>query len=356
MKTIPFLLIILIPLFAMPQQPVDGPYVFEKGDSLQVFTIMQQGDQSLADRKMAPRLSAVDQALEVMVPVDRNAGFQVKLRARNAVPSDIYAAPSRLFIVSDIEGEFLPAKRLLMAAGVMDEQYNWIFGNGHLVIAGDLFDRGSEVLPWLWLLYSLEEKAMAAGGQVHVILGNHDIMQLSGDYRYTDARYFKHAWLMGRSIRAVFDESSILGRWLRTKNVVEKIGDLLVLHAGVSPKLLSTGMTVTDINNQCKRYYGLSRRDIPDSSQFLFDNRSPFWYRGYFMEPKQPMALVDSTLQWFNCKRIVVGHTVMDSISSLYDGKVIGVDVNHHEGKHEGLLIEANGIFVVDAAGGKRPL
>ena len=35
----------------------------------------------------------------------------------------------------------------------MDEKYQWIFGKGHLVICGDLFDRGNDVAAELWLIY-----------------------------------------------------------------------------------------------------------------------------------------------------------------------------------------------------------
>ncbi len=41
----------------------------------------------------------------------------------------------------------------------------------------------------LWLIYSLEEKAKAAGGYVHFILGNHEIMNMQGDFRYVQDKY-----------------------------------------------------------------------------------------------------------------------------------------------------------------------
>ena len=43
----------------------------------------------------------------------------------------------------------------------------------------------------LWLIYSLEEKAKAAGGYVHYILGNHEIMNMSNDLRYVQNRYMR---------------------------------------------------------------------------------------------------------------------------------------------------------------------
>ena len=73
----------------------------------------------------------------------------------------------------------------------MDSACHWTFGKGHLVICGDLFDRGNDVTAELWLLYKLEEEAKEKGGYVHTILGNHEIMNLSGDFPLCTAKIFQ---------------------------------------------------------------------------------------------------------------------------------------------------------------------
>ncbi|MCZ6619306.1 MAG: metallophosphoesterase, partial [Gammaproteobacteria bacterium] len=60
-------------------------------------------------------------------------------------------------------------------------------GSTHLVSLGDLLDRGGESRKVLELLMRLEKEAQLAGGRVHVILGNHEIMNLTGDLRYVSA-------------------------------------------------------------------------------------------------------------------------------------------------------------------------
>ena len=64
-----------------------------------------------------------------------------------------------MFVVSDIEGEFKAFRQLLQGNNIIDENFNWTFGNGHLVLTGDFVDRGTLVTEVLWLIYSLEEKA-----------------------------------------------------------------------------------------------------------------------------------------------------------------------------------------------------
>lgn len=349
------LLLAVCPAMLTAQEIVDGPYIFYRNnDSALVRTIQRQGDLDKAITQVYATADLPKLTLTVPVAGHPEWAFPVTLQPAIASPAAIYPMPEQLFVLSDIEGEFAAGRQLLIAGQVIDEQYNWTFGKGHLVIAGDLFDRGPDVLPWLWLLYSLEAKAKAAGGLVQVILGNHDIMQLSGDYRYTDARYFKNAWLLGRDIRSLFGTDTELGRWLRSKNIIEKTGDYLVMHAGLSPEVLSLRLSLDSMNKACRPYYATGRREQPEAVQVFFGAQSPFWYRGYFGAPLASMAHIDSTLQQYGCHTIIAGHTITDTtIVTKYDGKVIGIDVNEHEGQHKALLISSNRYTIVDEKGNR---
>ena len=64
---------------------------------------------------------------------------------------------------------------------MIDADYNWIFGTNQLVIIGDVFDRGVDVLPIYWLIYKLEKEAEDAGGKVTFLIGNHETMVLGND-------------------------------------------------------------------------------------------------------------------------------------------------------------------------------
>ncbi len=101
---------------------------------------------------------------------------------------------------------------MLIAAHVMDSLYNWTYGNGLLVICGDLFDRGHDVAAELWLLYKLEEEAKASGGYVHTILGNHDIMNLSGDIRFVQPRYIENAKIIGKDYMELYNKKFRIGK------------------------------------------------------------------------------------------------------------------------------------------------
>ena len=156
--------------------------------------------------------------------------FTVPLRPQITNEPATYNPPEKILVLSDIEGDFENFRGLLIANHVIDNLYRWTFSKGHLVICGDLFDRGNDVAAELWLLYRLEDEAKKAGGYVHTILGNHDVMNLSGDWRYVQQKYFDHAKSMGLDYSAFYNENSELGRWLRSKNIIEKIGDNFCLH------------------------------------------------------------------------------------------------------------------------------
>jgi len=90
---------------------------------------------------------------------------------------------------------------------------------------------------------------------------------------------------------------------------------------------------------------------LPPGIKPLFGNNSPFWYRGYYLEPRATEAQVDSSLNLFNCKQIIAGHTIVNNIIVLYNGKVIGTDVNHHEGNSQALVIEGDIYYRVNDQG-----
>ena len=72
---------------------------------------------------------------------------------------------------------------------IIDSDLKWVFGEGQLVLLGDVFDRGALVTETLWFLYELQIQAQKSEGNVHLLLGNHEIMALTGDHRYLNYKY-----------------------------------------------------------------------------------------------------------------------------------------------------------------------
>ena len=73
---------------------------------------------------------------------------------------------------------------------MVDGDSKWVGGKSHFVLCGDLVDRGPDDRAILDLVRRLQKEAKSAGGVVHVLLGNHEVMNLIRDLRYvTDGGY-----------------------------------------------------------------------------------------------------------------------------------------------------------------------
>jgi len=90
----------------------------------------------------------------------------------------------RIVVIPDVHGAYEALVELLKATGMVDESLSWTGGDTHLVSLGDLVDRGGGSRAAMDLFMRLEAEAPTAGGQVHVVLGNHEHMNLIGDLRY----------------------------------------------------------------------------------------------------------------------------------------------------------------------------
>jgi hypothetical protein len=186
----------------------------------------------------------------------------------------------RVVAISDIHGAYKPMVRTLRSAGVLDEGLSWSAGKTHLVIVGDILDRGPESRPAMDLLMRLEREAVAAGGMVHVLIGNHEAMNLIGDLRYVSRSEYaafaaeeraveREHWFKafterrappGKSpeeVRELFDRSfpegffahreafgpdGKYGEWLLQKPIMIVINGTAYVHGGVSPMIGKVGL------------------------------------------------------------------------------------------------------------------
>jgi len=207
----------------------------------------------------------------------------------------------------------------------------------------------------LWLIYMLEEKAKAAGGYVHFILGNHEIMNMSNDLNYVDKRYMQHAELLNKPYMQLFGANSEIGRWLATKNIAERVGNILFTHGGISAYMNSLDIRLKELNELTRQYYTDTTYRYPDRRlDVIYSDFGPFWYRNYYKSPRANKEQIDSTLNIYGVRHISTGHTVIaNEISSVYGGKVFNTDVHHADGHSEALLIDDKKFWRVNNKGEK---
>lgn len=336
---------------------IDGPYVLYSNDSIIVNYIEDNGGTKTV--KTESYLSSAKNSIYLHVNTDiPGKTFTVQLKQKLSTEKSEYSGVKKMLVISDIEGNFDAFRKLLQGNGVMDDNFNWTYGKDHLVLIGDFVDRGTMVTETLWLIYMLEEKAKAAGGYIHFILGNHEIMNMSNDLDYVQQRYIQHAQLMNKPYMQLFGADAELGRWLATKNVIERVGKTLFMHGGFSSYMNMMNISLKDLNEMTREYYTDTTYKYKDERlNIVYSDFGPFWYRGYYKAPRAAIGQIDSTLNFYGVNQITTGHTIISTeIKSLYNGKLYDTDVHHAEGKSEALLIDDKQFMRVNIKGEKMPI
>ena len=316
----------LTPNFSYSQ---DGPYVYYNGSDIIVEEVTPGG---LVSNTYTTTNGLV---LTCELP-HMGTSFSFSLKPQlNIEPSEYNTTPPNFLTLSDFDGHIEGLTMLLKGEGIIDNNFNWTYGNGHLIITGDLFDRGFNITECMWLLYKLETEAEAAGGKVHFIIGNHEMFNLTDDWRYVEVKYFNNSHLMGRRMSELYDSNTELGRWLRSKNLIERIGNYIFTHGGISPEVSALNLTYDQIND-----YGRMEMNGTCTGNDCIEVNGPeglYWYRGMAYEDLTQLE-VDDFITGFNAERIIIGHTKDNTIQPLYNGSVLAIDMYHVDNFSNGYM------------------
>jgi hypothetical protein len=267
-------------------------------------------------------------------PADRHETLVV-LEPPERAPVAVTGVDS-LYVLGDTHGELDALVDGLTAAGLVDDALRWSGGRSHVVFAGDLTDRGPDVLGLLWLVYRLEREAAAAGGGVHVVLGNHEIMVILGDDRYVHPKELLVAQLHDAPYHELFaPRTSILGRWLASKPGLMRVDRVLIAHGGLGELYADYGLQEFDdslrtyVEEELFARWADTTWLVPmDSatfqrrSDFFWHPDSAFWHRE-FVQTDTVGALLDRVLQRMDSDVLVVGHTRVSMVHDRYDGRLI---------------------------------
>lgn len=333
----------------------EGPHIFFEGDQVIVNYIRGgRADGFYTEKQRYPIGSSFTANVHFTL---ENSVFEFQVSPKIEIPEVVYDDDEPILAVSDIESGFKTFRDFLIANKVINSKLEWTFGKGHLVLVGDFVDRGFSTTQVLWFIYKLEQSARDQGGNVHFILGNHEIKNLQGNFQKAAFKYFHIASVMGKQQYELFSINSLIGRWLASKNTMELINGYLFVHGGIHPKLAKTDYSLQEINQIVRKNYRQAYFPEPDEDNeaLLLSNRTgPSWYRGYF-EANLSQEEVEQGLDKFNAKAVVVGHQPQWKVNKLYEGKVFAIDVKHprdYRGSFpprssEGLLIRDGKLYRV---------
>ncbi len=260
-----------------------------------------------------------------------------------AGPLDIpsrYPFAERLVAIGDLHGDLEATRDALVLADAIDGEDRWIGGDLVVVQTGDILDRGDDAMEILELMDALVDQARAAGGAIHLLNGNHELMNVKLDMRYVSVGGYLD-FLPGEkrdpeaaTAQEVVDgvaerilairPGGTVARRFAERNVIVVVGDTVFVHGGVLPHVADYG--IERLNQETRQWI---RGDLRCPPEPLFGSDGPVWSRHYSYEPDdEDCRLLEDTLQRLGARRMVVGHTIQDGgISSACNGRVWRIDV-----------------------------
>ncbi|KAJ7650143.1 Metallo-dependent phosphatase-like protein [Roridomyces roridus] len=290
--------------------------------------------------------------------------------------------------VGDLHGDILNAQTVLQFSGVVDAFGNWTGDADFFVQTGDIIDRGDDTIKLFSWMEQLRVQAAATGGVVLSHLGNHEVMNAIGDWRYV---YPSEINTFGSvAARQKMISTGRIGRaWAQNYTATSRLplhphlGDpntpfppedhpvyfrreddpddddslyydakeplshsaLSFVHGGLSPTYGNLAPFPTKINDLASsflhklqhraqppphpphKYPGLPQGTTREEAE-LYDANGPFWYRGWATDSDAKVCVdVEKVLARTGTRRMIMGHTPdFTGIVSRCNGKIIIID------------------------------
>lgn len=257
----------------------------------------------------------------------------------NKCPSkstEILPPCKRIIVIGDIHGDWEVTKRIFLLHDLIDTNGKWIAEplDTKVVQVGDIVDRGgrpdsigdecSEV-KIMDFLDEINDQAIQYGGGVYCILGNHELMNVVGNFTYSGKESIKcFGGKEGR--REAFRPGGIMAkRFACSRNAVMKIGKFLFVHAGFDEKHLTK--TIPEINKTMRKFLdgekGIYNKDFID---YYMAYNGILWNRELSLGSPDCQKL-EKILNHFNVNGLIVGHTIQEKgINSKCKNKMWRVD------------------------------
>lgn len=253
--------------------------------------------------------------------------------------SGVLPPVKRIIVIGDVHGDIDQFKKTLQLAKIIDTQDNWIGKDTILVQLGDLIDscRGQDCFinspedkgadfELLKFLIDLNEKAMEDDGAVYSLVGNHEIMNVQGNFNYVSPKNFdsflnlfqnKNKLTPYQARKEAFKPGNPIADFLSCSKLgVLIIGSNLFVHAGMVPEIAKE-YSPKKINEILRLWLKNELKNPEEYQKILFSSKySPFWVRVLGkMESELPennelcVKKVNPILNHWKVSSIHVGHS-----------------------------------------------
>ena len=176
--------------------------------------------------------------------------FSLRIKTSLSELPAAYPLPRKALILTNIQGNFRGLLYALQRGKVINEKGSWAFGDGHLIVMGDVKNIFADHQECLWYLYGLEEKAQKHSGGVHYIISTAERQLLGDTWPFSQPLYAINARSRSRSYAVLYDGNNELRRWLLTKNVLEKAGPFLFVQGVPDAVIADRGLPLSWLNKK----------------------------------------------------------------------------------------------------------
>ncbi len=250
--------------------------------------------------------------------------------------NDILPAAPRIIVIGDIHGDWKVTKKLFLKFKLINTNGKWIAEpkNTHVVQVGDILDRGGRPdtfgdecseIKIMDFLDEIHDQAKLYGGGVFCILGNHEIMNVVGNFNYSGKESIKCFGGQAGRKKAFRPGGMMAKRFANTRTTVLKIGKFLFVHGGFNEKHLTK--SIPEINNIMKRF--LKGEENLYNKSFLdyyMAYNGILWNRELSIGSPDCEKL-EKILNHFHVNGLIVGHTVQENgVNSKCNNKIWRVD------------------------------
>ncbi|XP_010537427.1 PREDICTED: shewanella-like protein phosphatase 2 [Tarenaya hassleriana] len=347
---------------------------------------MSNGESTVGICKHVPNLlsSFVDTFLDysvsgIFLPRYPNPNPNPVESSGDSSPETSYPEPERLVAIGDVHGDLEKSREAFRLAGLIDGSDRWIGGSTMVVQIGDVLDRGGDELRILYFLEKLKREAEKSGGKIVTMNGNHEIMNVEGDFRYVtekgleEFKVWSDWYCLGNTMKSLcrgldkpkdlFDgiprsfrgareecfegirariaafrpEGPIATRFLSKNLTVAVVGDSVFVHGGLLAEHVEYGLE--RINEEVRDWiHGLKGRYAPG---YCRGRNSVVWLRRFSeeMAHKCDCSALEHALSTIpGVKRMIMGHTIQEvGINGVCNNKAIRIDVGMSKGCTNGL-------------------
>ncbi len=268
----------------------------------------------------------------------------------------------KIVAVGDLHGDYDNCVKILKTAGLVDDTLKWIGGDTHLVQTGDIMDRGDNAKEILDLIMKLEAEAEEAGGKVHMLIGNHEELNITGMALGTPGYVSKMQFLaflpesfrekmekdykkiVEKSLKEGNNSSSAIidieewwsnqitrdkraqyeytvnfnddyGKWIIEQNAVIRINDIIFVHGGISERFSTWPLEkINDTFREELDMYRLSykrgRLPMGYKPEIVYAPDAPHWFRDFALkDEKYFTAEANKILKNLGVSHMVIAHT-----------------------------------------------